>query len=253
MVGRYAEQERFIHWGKSGQARLSQGKAVVVGVGGLGGTAAMLLARAGVGSLRLIDPDYPTWDNLHRQVLFREQDVAQGLAKVEAAAAFLHSVNKEVSIQPIQEVLRPDNALDLIRGADVVIDGLDSARARYLLNEACLELGLPLVHAGVVAARGQVLVVLPGEGPCLRCWFPAMAEPRDNSASLGIIGPVVSCLASLQAAEALKILLGDRQNLLRGMLALDLWPPAVRLIGAGDRHHRGCSSCQGEYAYLDIP
>jgi len=250
VIGRYAMQERFFHWGRSGQARLRRGKAVVVGVGGLGGTAAMLLARAGVGSLRLIDPDYPAWDNLHRQVLYNERDVASGRSKVEAAAARLGAMNGEVALEPLQKALQPNNALDLLRGADVVMDGLDSARSRYLLNEACLKLGLPLVHAGVVEARGQLLVVLPGEGPCLRCWFPGLAEPRDDSASLGVIGPVVSCLASLQAAEAVKILLGDRQNLLRGMLALDLWPPGVRLVAAGDWRRPGCPSCRGEYALL---
>lgn len=251
MMGRYVMQERFIHWGGSGQARLRRGKAAVVGLGGLGGMAAMHLARAGVGGLRLIDPDRPAWDNLHRQVLYTERDVALGRSKAEAAALYLESVNNEVDLEPLEAALRPGNALELLEGVDVVIDGLDSARARYLLNEACLKLGLPLVHAGVIQARGQVLVVLPGETPCLRCWFPSLAEPGEDSATLGVIGPAAACLASLQATEALKILLGDRQNLLRGMLALDLWPLSLRLIAAGDRDHPGCPSCRGEYAFLD--
>jgi adenylyltransferase/sulfurtransferase len=250
MAGRYAMQERFPPWGEAGQDRLRRARAVVVGVGGLGGMAAMLLARAGVGSLRLVDPDRPAWDNLHRQVLFDEEDVTRGRSKVEAAARYLGAVNVEIALEPRQAALRPENALELLGGADVVVDGLDSLPDRHLLNEACLCLGLPLVHAGVAEARGQVLVVLPGQGPCLRCWFPGLAAPEEGPAARGVIGPAASCLASLQAAEALKILLGDRRSLLKGMLVLDLWPPSARVINfeGGDRH--GCPACRGEYAFL---
>ncbi|MCB2188585.1 MAG: ThiF family adenylyltransferase [Deltaproteobacteria bacterium] len=251
MQGRYVMQERFAPVGRAGQERLRQGKVAVVGIGGLGGLAALLLARAGVGALRLIDPDRPSYDNLHRQMLFTEDDVAQGLSKVAAAERYLGAVNHEVTIEPHPVALLPGNARELLAGVDVVIDGLDGAWARYLLNEACLALKLPLVHAGVVQARGQVLVVLPGEGPCLRCWFPSLTEPTESSASLGIIGPAASCLASLQTAEALKLLVGDHDHVLKGLLALNLWPLSLRIIGAEIRDHPGCPSCRGEYTFLE--
>lgn len=250
MRGRYARQEMFGPWGRAGQERLRQGRAAVVGIGGLGGQAAMLLARAGVGALRLVDPDYPAWDNLHRQVLFSEADVAAGRPKVQAAQAYLRSLNREVAVEPRQEALAAGNALELLRGCDVVLDGLDNAADSYLLNEACLALGLPLVHAGVVKAQGQLLVVRPGQGPCLRCWFPGMREPSENSATVGIIGPAAACLASLQATEALKILQGDQANLLDGMLILELWPIRLRLVRHHGREPGGCPSCRGQYAFL---
>jgi adenylyltransferase/sulfurtransferase len=253
MTGRYAIQERFMHWGRSGQDRLRRSRAVVVGIGGLGGMAAMLLTRAGVGSLRLVDPDFPSWDNLHRQVLFNEQDVVAERSKVQAAVAYLGSLNQDVALEPRLEALQPANALELLRGADVVLDGLDNAQDRYLLNEACWHLGIPLVHAGVVRSQGQLLVVRPGQGPCLRCWFPSLSEPRDSSASMGIIGPAPACLASLQAAEALKVLLGDEAHLLEGLLAVDLWPLSFRLISWRQREQHGCASCQGQYDFLSPP
>jgi molybdopterin-synthase adenylyltransferase len=250
MVGRYEVQERFMYWGGSGQARLRARQAVVVGIGGLGGMAAMLLTRAGGGGLRLVDPDYPSWGNLHRQVLFNEQDVAAKRSKVRAAAAYLGSLNSEVRLETRQEALQPGNALELLQGADVVLDGLDNAKDRYLLNEACLKLGIPLVHAGVIKAQGQLLVVRPGRGPCLRCWFPCLDEPEQTSTSMGIIGPAPACLATLQSAEALKILLGDEAHVLEGLLAVDLWPLSFRKMTWNQNEQHGCPSCRGRYEYL---
>lgn len=250
MGSRYQMQERFGPWGRAGQERLRQGRAVVVGLGGLGGTAAMLLARAGVGFLRLVDPDHPSLDNLHRQVLYSEQDVTAGRPKVEAGAAYLRSLNSEVSIEAHQVALGPGNALDLLRGCGVVLDGLDSAAARYLLNEACLKLGIPLVHAGVIKAQGQLVVVRPGQGPCLRCWFPSRREPPAGSAQLGIIGPAASCLASLQAAEALKILVGAQDQVLEGLLSVDLWPPRFRTLEHRHWDRQACPACRGQYELL---
>jgi molybdopterin-synthase adenylyltransferase len=247
---RYIMQERFGPWGRAGQERLAASRALLVGVGGLGGTAAMLLARAGVGSLRLVDPDYPALDNLHRQVLFNEEDVASGLPKVEAAAAYLRSLNRQVAIEPRQETFAPHNALELLRGCQVVIDGLDNPASRYLLNEACLHLGIPLVHAGVVKAQGQLLVVLPGQGPCLRCWFPSLGQEPESSSVVGIIGPAAACLSSLQATEALKILLDASAQVLRGLLAVDLWNMRFRHLGSQDGGPSGCPACRGQYEHL---
>lgn len=252
MDGRYARQERFGPWGQAGQERLRRAKAVVVGIGGLGGTAAMLLTRAGLGGLRLVDPDYPAWDNLHRQVLFNEQDVLSGRSKVEAATTYLRSLNRAVAVEPRQEALQPDNALELLAGCDVVLDGLDSAAARQLLNEACLKLGIPLVHAGVTQAQGQLLVVLPGQGPCLRCWFPRLSDPPRGWSAGGVIGPAATCLASLQATEALKLLVGAQEQVLRGLLAVELWPLRFRLLDSPGNQAGGCPACRGEYDLLPV-
>ncbi len=242
-------QERFAGWGgDAGQARLAAAMVVVVGVGALGGTSAQLLARAGVGRLRLVDPDRPSLQNLHRQMLYNEADAAAGLPKVQAAARCLAGVNSEVGVEAIEAALTPDNARQLLVGADLVLDGLDNPQGRWALNQACWELGIPWVHAGLAGAAGQLLVVRPGRGPCLACWTnrPGRGEASfAGAASHGVIGPLPACLGSLQAAEALKLLLGAEGALLRGMLLVELWPPRFRVVHFDDSLRRSCPVCGG--------
>lgn len=227
---RYAMQERLAGWGPQGQERLGRATAVVLGLGGLGGTVAMLLARAGVGRLRLVDPDRVALDNLHRQLLYDESDAAQAAPKAESAARRLAQVNRQLRLEPVRAEFQESNGAELLRGAEVVLDCLDRPEPRFVLNRLCLELGLPWVHAGVVAAQGQLLVLRPGLTPCLRCWLPADGRPALTSAHDGILGPAASALASLQANEALKLLLGREEALLAGMLVVRLWPPSFREV-----------------------
>lgn len=251
---RYQVQERFPAWGPRARERLARAVVTVVGVGALGGHAAGLLARAGVGTLRLVDPDYPSLDNLHRQTLYTEADLDRGLCKAEAAARYLGQVNSEVRLEPVGEPLTPANARELLAGADAAVDGLDQIEARYLLNEACLELGVPWVHAGVVGSRGQLLVLRPGVTPCLRCWLPppAPGSLAETPAELGVISPAPACLAALQAAEVFKLLLGDEDSLLVGMLLVDAWPLDFRVLAPPHPSPgRDCPACQGRYQYLN--
>jgi adenylyltransferase/sulfurtransferase len=239
LASRFHRQEALPGWGPEGQARLAGATAAVVGVGALGGTAAALLVRAGVGRLRLVDPDRVCLDNLHRQLLYTEGHARRGQAKAAAAAAELARAAPAAVLEPVPEALRPDNAGRLLAGAQVVLDGLDNARGRYALNRACRGLGLPWVHAGVRGSGGQVVVLRPG-GPCLRCWLePPAAEPGPPP----VMGPAAVCLASLQAAEALKLLLGAERDLLAGMLVVELWPPRFRQVAAPPR--AGCPDCGG--------
>jgi adenylyltransferase/sulfurtransferase len=248
MPGRYAVQERFLPWGGvEGQRRLTQSTVAVVGLGALGGTAALLLARAGVGRLRLIDPDTPALDNLHRQLLYDEADAAAGRPKVVAAARALSRGNSEIEIETIGVELREDNARDLLEGVDLVLDGLDAPAPRFAMNDACLALGTPWVHTGVVGARGQLLVVRPGVTPCLRCWLEPLerAEHAETAASHGIVGPAPACLASLQASEALKLLLGREEEVQRGLLLVELWPIRLHTIETPPRSSEECPACGG--------
>jgi adenylyltransferase/sulfurtransferase len=236
---RYHRQEALPGWGARGQARLAAARAVVVGVGALGGAAAALLVRAGVGRVRLVDPDRVSLDNLHRQLLYTQAQAKAGRPKAAAAAEELGRAGAGAALEPVVAALGPDNAAGLLAGAQVVVDGLDNARGRYALNRACLELGLPWVHAGVRGSGGQVVVLRPG-GPCLRCWLePPEAEPGPPP----VMGPAAVCLASLQAAEALKLLLGAERDLLAGMLVVELWPPRFRQVAAPPR--AGCPDCGG--------
>lgn len=243
MASRYTMQERLAGWGPEGQARLEGSTAAVLGLGGLGGTTAMLLARAGVGRLRLVDPDRVALDNLHRQILYDEADAAQAAPKAQAAARRLASANGEVRLEAVQAEFQESNGAELLGGADVVLDCLDRPRPRFLLNQLCLKLSLPWVHAGVVAAQGQLLVIRPGFTACLRCWFPGGAEPSFTSAEHGVIGPAAAVLASLQANEALKLLLGQNQALLAGMLVVRLWPPSFREVLFQGGGQEPCPAC----------
>ena len=246
MGSRYQAQERFAPLGPEGQARLAGSTAVVVGVGALGGNSAQLLARAGVGRLRLVDPDRPSLDNLHRQVLYTEAEVDAGISKVAAAANFLGAANRDIVIEPVPQSLDQGNAAHLLAGASVVVDGLDNPKARYMLNRACLELGIPWVHAGVVGGSGQMLVIRPGQGPCLQCWAPT--EPRGplarSVATHGILGPLPALMGALQANEAIKLMAGAHEALLKGLLLVELWPPRFRVLER-EPASAPCPACGG--------
>ncbi|MFH2125438.1 MAG: HesA/MoeB/ThiF family protein [Pseudomonadota bacterium] len=243
MPSRYTMQERLAGWGTKGRARLAGSTVVVLGLGGLGGAAAMLLARAGVGRMRLVDPDRVALDNLHRQLLYDECDASQATPKAQAAARHLSAINSGIILEAMAEEFQTGNGQELLQGADLALDCLDRPQPRFVLNDLCVELGLPWVHAGVVAAQGQVLVLRPGLTPCLRCWFPEPGEPALTSARDGILGPAAAMLASLQANEALKLLLGREEALLAGMLVARLWPPSFREVRFSRGGQQPCPVC----------
>lgn len=253
MTTRYARQELFSGIGREGQLRLSASTVVVVGCGALGTHAANTLARAGVGTIVLVDRDLVDWTNLQRQVLFDEEDARAGKPKAIAAAESLARVNSECRVEPEVTDLGPFNAERILRRADVVIDGTDNFETRYLINDACVKLEKPWVYAGVIAGYGMTFPFLPHDGPCFRCAFPdpppaGMAPTCDT---VGIIEPIVAVIAGAQCAEALKILSGATDRVRRSLLHVDLWTGKVLDVKLG-RRAPGCPTCgQGRYEYLD--
>jgi len=227
---RYSRHELLRTVGKRGQDSIRRGMAVVVGLGGLGGTAAVLLARAGVGSLRLVDPDRVDWSNMQRQALYDEEDAEQGRCKAEAAARRLKAINSEVTYELVPEALSPANAEAIVQGANVVVDCLDNFRSRAVLNQACVKSGVPLVHGACVATHGTVTTILPGKTACYECIVPDAATRTavHTSSTVGVFAPAVFAISSIQAAEALKILSGDEESTLKGkMMWLDVWAGEV--------------------------
>lgn len=197
----------------------------LVGCGALGTVIANVLVRAGVGYLRIVDRDYVELSNLQRQVLFDERDVEAGTPKSVAAATKLSAVNSEVSIEPIVEDFAPDNAERYIRDVDLVMDGSDNLETRYLLNDGCVKLDRPWVYAAALASYGVMMPIVPGDTACLRCIYvqsPA-AGSVDTCDTAGILGPVPGLIGNFAAAEALKLLIGARDKLSRGLLWLDVW------------------------------
>ena len=246
MTGRYQVQERFPGWrGAAGQARLAAARVVVIGVGALGSASANLLARAGVGFLRLVDPDRPSLENLHRQAIYSEADVIAERSKARAAADILSAANRAVRIEARPVLFGEGNAAELLAGADLAVDGLDNMASRHALNRACHQMGIPWVHASVAGARGQLMVIRPGGRPCLECWAPPgqPLKPGLGVEAQGVIGPTPAVMAGLQAAEALKLLLGAQDQVLEGLLTVELWPPRFKTLRAEFLARPDCPVC----------
>lgn len=253
-LARYARQVRFAPLGEEGQRRLLDSRALVVGCGALGTVLANTLVRAGVGATRIVDRDFVETNNLQRQVLFDEDDVAQQLPKAEAAARKLRRINSAVNVEPVVADLDHTNVLECCAGVDCIVDGTDNFETRFLLNDAACKLGIPWIYGGCVAAEGMTMTILPGDTPCLRCLMP---EPPPAGAAAtcdtaGILGPVVNVVASLQAAEALKVLSGNRQAVNRTWTTIELWENRIRQVQLGTlRESADCPACQrGEYEWL---
>jgi len=223
-LDRYDRQMRFAPIGRDGQARLCRGFVVILGCGALGSGVAHNLARAGVGRLRIVDRDILDITNLHRQVLYTEEDVRQRLPKAVATAKHLEEINSGVVVEPIVAEVNGANVLQLIEGADVVADGMDNMAARFVINDACVKLGIPYVYGGAVAAGGMTMTVLPGRGPCFRCLVEDLPPPGTvkTCADVGVINPLTSMVSAIESGEVMKILVG-RGEPNTCLLRFDVW------------------------------
>ena len=222
---RYSRQMILPAWGRDGQARLAERTATIVGCGALGSHIASHLVRAGVGRLVLADRDFVEFHNLPRQALYAEADAQAGVPKAVAAARRLRQINSLVQIEEHVVDVNSDTVEHLITGADLVLDGADNFEVRYLINEACVKHGTPWVYGGVLGTYGLTSVILPGETPCLRCLLGPMPAPGSvpTCETAGVLGTAVAVIAALEATEGLKILLDQRDALLRSLLMVDVW------------------------------
>ncbi|MEX2560809.1 MAG: ThiF family adenylyltransferase [Pirellulales bacterium] len=251
---RYIRQTRFAPLGNEGQRRMLASRALICGCGALGTVLANTLARAGVGSLRIVDRDFIETNNLQRQVLFDEDDVAAQLPKAIAAANKLRRINSQIEIEPIVADVDHTNVLAFCEGVDVILDGTDNFETRYLLNDAAVKLGLPWVYGGCIGAGGQTMTILPGETACLRCIMeePPPAGMAETCDTAGIVAPIVNVIASIQAMEAIKILSGHREAIQRSLLVFDLWENRIlNMKAAAAREASDCPVCRrGEFDWL---
>ena len=248
MHPRYRQQIRALG-GDDAQAKLGAAKVALVGVGATGSAIAQVLARAGVGSLRLIDRDLPELSNLQRQVLYDERDVEAGLPKAVAAANRLSQINSEVALEVEVADLAPHNAARLLGGVDLVLDGTDNFLTRLLINDACLAQGTPWVYVGVVGAEVHSFPVLPGSPPCFRCYLDAPPPPEAVATcdTAGVLGSAVLVAGGLAATEALKLLVGATPA--TGLFVLDTWyreSHRAELPPDPD-----CPACAGRFDYLE--
>jgi molybdopterin/thiamine biosynthesis adenylyltransferase len=221
---RYSRQVLFAPVGAEGQARLQRAHLALVGVGATGAAAATLLARAGIGILTLIDRDFVEESNLQRQVLFEEADAHDALPKAEAARRRIAAFNSEVDVRAQVADLVPANIHDLLRGADLVLDATDNFETRYLLNDYAIEQGKPWIYTAAVGSYAVTMNILPGDTACLSCVFPEPpGGPVETCDTAGILNTAVSLAASIQVTEALKWIVGARDEMRRTLLSCDLW------------------------------
>jgi len=249
---RYSRQVLFAGISQSGQQALGRARVALVGVGALGTVLASELVRAGVGALRLIDRDYVDWTNLQRQSLYDESDAEAALPKALAAAEKLRRANSSVQLDPIVDDLTADNAEWLLAEHDLVLDGADNFATRYLVNDVCVKRDIPWVYAAVVASYGVVMPIIPHNTPCLRCVFVAPPAPGTTATcdTAGVISPAVGVIASLAAAEALKLLVGAREALSRGLTWVDVWNNSFQRTPLGGPV-ADCPTCgQGRFEFL---
>ena len=221
---RYSRQLLFPGIGEEGQRRLAKAQVAIVGVGAIGSVSAGLLARAGVGRLRLVDRDFVEPSNLQRQSLFDEADAAESLPKAVAAARKISALNSEIAVEHEVGDLTPANVGSLLQGAQLVLDGTDNFETRYLINDYCVKDSVPWVYAAAVGSYTATLNVLPGDTACLACMFPE--APRgavETCDTAGILNSAVSLVASVQTGEALKLLVGARDQVRRTLLSWDTW------------------------------
>lgn len=207
--------------GEAGQAKLRDARVLVLGAGGLGSPAALYLAAAGVGTVGIVDSDVVELSNLQRQVLHSQPRL--GMPKVQSAKATLEALNPETRVVPIAERLTAKNVLAILDGFDVVLDGGDNFATRYVLNDACVLKGMPNVHGSVFRFEGQVTTLVPGQGPCYRCLYPAPPPPElaPSCAEAGVLGVLPGTIGMLQATEALKLILGIGEPLVGRLMAFD--------------------------------
>jgi molybdopterin-synthase adenylyltransferase len=241
---RYSRQVLFAPVGEAGQAQLAKTRIAIIGCGATGSALASLLARAGVGYLRIVDRDYVEASNLQRQVLFDEADAAESLPKAIAAARKIAAFNSEITVEPHLADLTPENVEDLLGEIDIILDGTDNFETRYLINDFAVERGLPWIYAAGIASYAVTMNILPGETACLACVFPdsprGVVETCDTS---GILNSAVNFVASVAATEAMKLAVGARDRLRRTLLSYDVWTNDYASVNTA-KPRADCRTCQ---------
>jgi molybdopterin-synthase adenylyltransferase len=249
---KYSRQMLFAGIGPKGQKRLLASRAAIVGCGAIGAAAANLLVRAGVGYLRIIDRDFVEPSNLQRQTLFDESDARNVLPKAVAAERKLRSINSSVAVEGIVADLSPANAEELLSGVDLLLDGTDNFETRFLINDVAVKFGRPWIYAAAVASYGLTMTIRSGETACLACLLESGSAGQgleETCDTIGVLGPIVNLIASVEAAEALKLLSGHPEALHGRLLSCDVWTGRMQSIGVG--RNPQCRACdRRDFTYL---
>ncbi|MGA8408012.1 MAG: ThiF family adenylyltransferase [Candidatus Acidiferrales bacterium] len=251
---KYSRQILFPGIGEAGQERLLGARAALVGCGALGTVVANLLVRAGLGQLRIIDRDFVETSNLQRQTLFEEADAREALPKATAAERRLRAINSDVRVEGVVADLTPENSTELLEGFEVILDGTDNFETRLLLNDLAIARNIPWIYAAAVGSYGVTMTIRPGETACLAC----LTESEEKSAALGaeatcdtagVVNAAVGVIASIEAAEATKLLAGRPEALNQRLISCDVWNGRFQSIRIA--RNADCRACgRREFTYL---
>jgi molybdopterin/thiamine biosynthesis adenylyltransferase len=253
MDTRYSRQLLFPPIGKEGQEKLLNSRVVIVGAGALGTVLANHMVRAGVGFVRIIDRDFVEPSNLQRQMLYDENDAASHLPKAVAAAEKLTQINSDITIEPIIADVTPANAETLLSDCDLILDGTDNFQIRFLINDVAVKYRIPWVYGGAVSAKGMFAAIRPHVTPCLRCFIPEPPAGGETCDTAGVIGPIIHIVASYQAVEAFKLLVGDERNLNPNLEHMEIWRNMHTHMNLADRKRPDCPACgQGRFEFLEL-
>lgn len=251
---KYSRQILFAGIGEQGQGNILRASAVLVGCGALGTAVANLLVRAGVGRLRIVDRDFVELSNLQRQTLFDECDARDSLPKAVAAERRLKTINSGVKVEGIVGDLTSTNAEELLGGFPLILDGTDNFETRLLLNDAAISLGVPWIYAAVVGSYGVTMTIRPGETACLACLLESGGEPavlggEATCDTAGVLQSAAGVIASIEAAEAMKLLAGKSEALSDRLVACDVWKGKFQSLRVA--RNPDCRACaQRDFAFL---
>jgi len=249
---KYSRQILFAGIGEKGQKRLMSASAVIVGCGAIGAATANLLVRAGIGRLRIVDRDFVEPSNLQRQTLFDECDAREALPKAVAAERKLRAVNSGVAVEGIVADLAPKNVEELLLGFDLILDGTDNFETRFLINDVAVKNHRPWIYAAAVGSYGLTMAIRPGRTPCLACLLESDSPSQgleETCDTIGVLGPIVNLIASLEVAEAMKLLTGCEEALHGRLISCDVWSGHFQSVRVA--RNPGCRACaRREFVYL---
>jgi molybdopterin/thiamine biosynthesis adenylyltransferase len=249
---KYSRQILFAGIGEEGQKRLMSASAVIVGCGAIGAATANLLVRAGIGRLRIVDRDFVEPSNLQRQILFDEGDAREALPKAVAAERKLRAVNSGVAVEGVVADLAPKNVEELLLGFDLILDGTDNFETRFLINDVAVKNRRPWIYAAAVASYGLTMTIRPGLTPCLACLLESDSPGQgleETCDTIGVLGPIVNLIASLEVAEAMKLLAGREEALHGQLISCDVWSSRFQSVRVA--RNPECRVCaRREFVYL---
>jgi len=242
---RYSKQILFDPIGEKGQKKLYESRVVLIGCGGLGTVLSNNMVRAGIGNLKIIDKDKVELSNLQRQVLFDEEDVNMKIPKALAAKKKLSKINSTVNIEAVVQEINNKNIGDFIKDVDLVLDGTDNFSTRLIINEHCVKNKIPWIYGAVAGSCGMVLNVIPDKKICFSCVFGDLPKdiPPLNCSTVGILNSAVNIVASIQSTEAFKILTGNEDALIDGLINIDIWNFDISILKIRKNIDNQCSVC----------